>query len=107
MKTIEKKAKEFVDRAAAGQDVPDYINELLVTCYCIAAMEERKLMTEWHDPKYEHPKSGLTVLIKCVDTRFPNQSFFTTGVYYAGTRQWCAGHYRKHIEIIGWREIHE
>ena len=107
MKTIEERAREFVKRVAAGQDVPDYINELLVECYCSAAMEERKLLTEWHDAKEEHPKSGLTVLIKCVDIRFPNQSFFTTGVYYASTRQWCASRYGKHIEIVGWRDIHE
>lgn len=107
MKTIEERARKFVEKAAAGQKVPSYISELLINCYCAAVEEEHALLTKWHDAKEEHPKSGLTVLIKCVDIRFPNQSFFTTGVYYASTRQWCAGRYGKHIEIVGWREIHE
>lgn len=106
METIEKRAREFCDKISVGQDVPNYIKNFMIECYRAGADSEHTLLTEWHDPT-EHPKSGLTVLTKCIDVRFPNQPFFAVGVYYAGTKQWALDCYGTNKKVIGWREIHE
>lgn len=107
MKTIEERAREFVERAADGQDVPDYINELLISCYCAAAEEEHALLTKWHDAKTDRPTIGRAVLLimQCEDgghiyTEYAvgdrlESDCYVLPVPYVG---W---------EVVGWREIHE
>lgn len=103
MKTIEERAREFVKRVAAGQDVPDYINELLINCYCAAVEEEHALLTKWHDAN-EPPDNGRRVLLKVRD-KLSGMESYTTGYYYEET--WSGNKVFFWNELIGWRDIHE
>lgn len=107
MKTIEEQAKEFIGGIAAANNVPDCINELLVECYCIAALEVRKRLTSWHDLKKEKPRCGAELLLKI---RMP--------VDEGDIITYAVGEYTKDNEfvmpktyagatVLRWREIHE
>lgn len=102
MKTLEARAVELMQNVSAGEDVPDYIRELLVGCYCVAATEERQLLTEWKNPALP-PDCYKDVLIK-VATQ--NGYKYVVG-YYNGV-----AYYRSHdkyelYNVVCWREIHE
>lgn len=106
MKTIEERAREFVGGIAAGNDVPDFINELLVECYCIAAIEERKLLTEWHDTK-QLPAVNAQVLAKIESRNGEWEHIATAHVNNNGKFIIEGGMFEKGDKVIGWREIHE
>lgn len=108
MKTIEERAREFVEKAAAGQDVPDYINELLISCYCAAAEEERALLTQWHDAKTDRPPIGKTVLLKLAGSDeyiIPYGYIYCVGDRYKADRYVLPAHCAFR-DVIAWRELH-
>lgn len=112
MKTIEERAEEYIYKMDCSEwtDVEDYARH----GYEQGATDEHSLLTEWHDPKKELPKTDVEVL--CMVHRPANEIQFNT---YEVCRYdkafgwwvmapipqggWCGAD----REIIAWREIHE
>lgn len=88
MKTIEERAREFIAQASAGQDVPEYITEVLVQSYCAGANEELRRQNDeyerrnkWHDFEEEKPRLNDPILL-CVE--FENENGATCYSYDVG-----------------------
>lgn len=106
MKTIEERASEFIEKAANGQEVPDYINELLKNCYCAAVEEEHEELTKWHDPKEPPKEEYMTILLRFRYNKHIQRYMYCTGFY--GSGQFVVGDTKFNADnITGWRYIHE
>lgn len=99
MKTIEERAREWVDQQGAGSVHP-YNRRAMIDAY-VAAYEE---LTQWNDPKKVFPKMGERVLVKI--------SWNDDTPVYVG--KWdelcgwlfCPSENPIPANIVGWREIH-
>ena len=98
MKTIEERAREWVDQQGAGSVHP-YNRQAMIDAY-IAAYEE---LTRWHNPK-EPPEPGRVVLVK----RNPSSIIPYDLGHIDNDGNWVDSWCGSPIDdkIIGWREIH-
>lgn len=96
MKTIEERAREWVDSQGVGSVHP-YNRRAMIDAY-IAAYEE---LTQWNDPKESVPDHEWAVLVK-ITTRI-----YDVASYSSKIGRWVIENYSLgRDEIVGWREIH-
>ena len=100
MKTIEERAKEWIDSLGAGLVHP-YNRQAMIDAYIAGAKAQYEELTRWHDPNIT-PDDNKPVII-CT----------SPGIYYIAAydkqfNYWFTGNgsFYRH-EILGWREIHE
>lgn len=102
MKTIEERAKEWIDSLGAGLVHP-YNRQAMIDAYIAGAKAQYEELTRWHDPK-EPPEPGRVVLVK----RNPSSIIpYDLGHInnYGNWVDWCGSPIDD--KILGWREIHE
>lgn len=105
MKTIEERAKEWVDDPETGFTRLGNRNAL-ISAYVSGAKEERKELTRWHDPKEELPQERRDVEVK---TDKGKVSVCNMDLDELGHRFWNVSRTNYMIpdaNIIGWREIY-
>lgn len=109
MKTIEERAKEWVDSPEAA--VHPYNRRGMIDAYIAGAKAQYYEMTRWHDPKEELPE-----YVKVVEVKY--KAFGKTMMAVAwrlgcldnGEDAWYIDGTNRGIDpetIIGWREIYE
>lgn len=113
MKTIEERAKEFVQAPCTFKcDICDK-RDMGTGCnwkhdaevFSLGAKSEHDELTRWNSPDCP-PEDDRAVLLKIKDTRyFPDNHYFAVGFYDEGYCTTSAVH--AEIEVVGWREIHE
>lgn len=63
MKTIEERAKEWIDSLGAGLVHP-YNRQAMIDAYIAGAKAQYEELTRWHDPKENMPEPNHDVLTK-------------------------------------------
>lgn len=115
MKTIKDRAEIFVDVLMGNEGLKsDLVRELLKEVYMAAAMQERELITKWHDAKTDPPTHDAEVL--CIVHRPANEIQFNTYEVCRYDKEfgwlviapiplggWCGAD----REILVWRDITE
>lgn len=96
MKTIDERAREWVDSQGAGSVHP--YNRLAMIDAYIAAYKE---LARWNDPKESVPDHEWAVLVR-ITTRI-----YDIGSYSNKMGRWLIGtNSFGRDEVLGWREIH-
>lgn len=105
MKTIEERAKEWIDSLGAGLVHP-YNRQAMIDAYIAGAKAQYEELTRWHDPKEERPKPNHIVLTKW---KYKDGSGEIISVGGFNGEEWDAHAivYPELFDVIGWREIHE
>lgn len=101
MKTIKERADEYVKRVYDG----NYTDVELG--FIRGAQSEHEELTQWNSPECP-PDNDRDILLKIKsDTRFfPDTHYFAVG-FYSGASFYISITREVHIEVVGWREIHE
>lgn len=105
MKTIEERAKEWVDSPEAAAH--PYNRRGMIDAYIAGSKAKYEELTRWHDPKEELPEKYKDVEIK---TDKGKVSVCNMDLDERGRRYWYVSRTDYMIpdaNIIGWREIHE
>jgi hypothetical protein len=105
MKTIEERAKEWIDSLGAGLVHP-YNRQAMIDAYIAGAKAQYEELTRWHDPKENMPEPNHDVLTKW---RWKDGSGEIISVGGFNGKEWGAHAivYPELFDVIGWREIHE
>lgn len=103
MKTIEERAKEWIDSLGAGLVHP-YNRQAMIDAYIAGAKAQYEELTRWHDPK-EPPEPGLGVLVKRNPSSIIPYDLGHIDNDGNWMDSWCD--YPIDDKIIGWRKIHE
>ena len=110
MKTIEERAKEWIDSLGAGLVHP-YNRQAMIDAYIAGAKAQYEELTRWHDPKEELPEYIKVVEVKYkAFNKIMMAIAFRLGDLWSGKNKWYIDRTSVHIDhenILGWREIHE
>lgn len=99
MKTIEERAKEYINPILAeGNDMYD---DMLYSAFCDGAESEHKELTKWNSPD-EIPDDNHSVLGK-----FTGNRVFQLVYFDHLWKEWKLECTCEIAHIIGWREIYE
>lgn len=104
MKTIEERAKEWIDSLGAGLVHP-YNRQAMIDAYIAGAKAQYEELTRWHDPKEERPKPNHIVLTMW---KYKDGSGKIISVGGFNGEEWDAHAIinPELFDIIGWQEIH-
>lgn len=105
MKTIEERAKEWIDSLGAGLVHP-YNRQAMIDAYIAGAKAQYEELTRWHDPKEVIYEPNHIVLTKW---KYKDGSGEIISIGGFNGEEWDAHSiiYPELFEIIGWREIHK
>lgn len=109
MKTIKERAIEYANSSTTlFMDSPEediIYRDDIVNGYIAGAIDERKELLRWRDPKEEKPEDGAIVLGKTSD---PQQPFaimeYYNNIWWIWAHPCWAG---PSGEVIGWRPIYD
>lgn len=111
MKTIEERALEYANSGTTlFMDSPEediIYRDDIVNGYIAGAIDERKELLRWRDPKEEQPKDEKRVIVKAA---LRNGAILVTGGWYAINESptgWSIDLERTFgkMKVIGWRPI--
>lgn len=102
MKTIEERAKEWIDSLGAGLVHP-YNRQAMIDAYIAGAKAQYEELTRWHDPKEVIYEPNHIVLTKW---KYKDGSGEIISIGGFNGEEWDAHSiiYPELFEIIGWRE---
>ena len=102
MKTIEERAKEYIDPILAeGNDMYD---DMLYSAFCDGVESEHAELTKWNSPE-ELPELDEDENARYVLLKF-HSGDYTVGFYNHYQKYW-SDEADNEVVIIGWRYIHE
>lgn len=103
MKTIEERAKEWIDSLGAGLVHP-YNRQAMIDAYIAGAKAQYEELTRWHDPKEVIYEPNHIVLTKW---KYKDGSGEIISIGGFNGEEWDAHSimYPELFEIIGWRGI--
>lgn len=109
MKTIEERAKEWIDSLGAGLVHP-YNRQAMIDAYIAGAKAQYEELTRWHNPKEELPEYYKVVEVKWYGSGLIRISTAWLSAGDAGGYLWTIEGTSRLINvknILGWREIQE
>lgn len=109
MKTIKERAIEYANSSTTlFMDSPEediIYRDDIVNGYIAGAIDERKELLRWRNPKEEQPEDGAIVLGKTSDTKQPFAIMkYYNKIWWIWAHPCWAG---PSGEVIGWRPIYD